>query len=156
MCELLVGLGEVDLVGVNVTKRVSGRFRVWVGNPYKGEFADDENNVHERSINKLAEAGVLEDTECAERRICLNEPLLRWVMAVWITRALNETPARADPEARFSDVAPDVWWANYVELLADLGITAGCKTDPLRYCPDQPATRAQMATFLVRALRLIR
>ena len=139
---------------VEVTKRVSGRFRVWVGNPYKGEFADDENNVHERSVNKLAEAGVFEDTECAERRVCPNEPLLRWVMAVWITRALNETPARADPEARFSDVAPDVWWASYVELLADLGITAGCKTDPLRYCPDQPVTRAQMATFLVRALRL--
>ena len=64
------------------------------------------------------------------------------------------TPTRADPEARFADVDPDAWWANYVELLADLGITAGCKTDPLRYCPHQPVPRAQMATFLVRALDL--
>ena len=153
----MYGPGEgltVEGFQVEVTERVSGRFRVWVGNPYKGEFADDEGNVHESSVNKLAEAGVFEGTECDERRICPNEPLLRWVMAVWIARALNETPARADPEARFADVAPDNWWASYVELLADLGITAGCKTGPLRYCPDKPVTRAQMATFLVRALDL--
>ena len=139
---------------VEVTERVSGRFRVWVGNPYRGPYADDENNVHERSINKLAEAGVLERTECNERRICPNEPLLRWVMAVWITRALDETPSRSDLGARFADVDAGSWWAKYVELLADLEITAGCKTGPLRYCPDEPVTRAQMATFLVRALNL--
>ena len=139
---------------VEVTKRVSGRYRVWVGNPYKGTFADDEGNVHESSVNKLAEAGVFEDTECAERRVCPNEPLLRWVMAVWTTRALNETPTRGHSSTRFADVDQDAWWARFVELLADLGITAGCKTDPLSYCPHQPVTRAQMATFLVRALNL--
>ena len=32
------------------------------------------------------------------------------------------------------------------------GITAGCATVPLRYCPNQSVTRAQMATFLHRAL----
>ena len=33
------------------------------------------------------------------------------------------------------------------------GIAVGCKTDPLRYCPDQAVTRAQMATFLVPGSR---
>ena len=139
---------------VEVTERVSGRFRVWVGNPYEGTFADDENNVHESAINGLAHTGVFEGTECAERRICPNEPLQRWVMAVWITRALNETPTRGHSRTRFADVDQNQWWARYVELLADLEITAGCDTDPLRYCPDKPVTRAQMATFLVRALNL--
>ena len=32
------------------------------------------------------------------------------------------------------------------------GITAGCATVPLRYCPNRSVTRAQMATFLHRAL----
>ena len=30
--------------------------------------------------------------------------------------------------------------------------TAGCATDPLRFCPERPVTRAEMATLLVRAL----
>ena len=139
---------------VEITERVSGRFRVWVGNPHEGTFADDENSVHESAINSLAHTGVFEGTECAERRVCPNQPLLRWVMAVWITRALNETPTRSHSRTRFADVGENAWWARYVELLADLEITAGCNTDPLSYCPDQPVTRAQMATFLVRALNL--
>ena len=27
----------------------------------------------------------------------------------------------------------------------------GCRTEPLRFCPDQTVTRSRMATFLVRA-----
>ena len=30
----------------------------------------------------------------------------------------------------------------------------GCTTEPLRYCPSKAVTRAQMATFLTRALDL--
>ena len=37
-----------------------------------------------------------------------------------------------------------------IEWIADQGITSGC--DALRYCPDDLVTRAQMATFLDRAL----
>ena len=139
---------------VDVVEQVSGRFRVTVEKTYKGTFADDENNVHEQSIDKLADAGVLEMTECGKRRICPDEPLLRRVMAVWITRAANESPTRGPSQSRFADVNPDAWWARYVELLADLQISAGCKTEPLSYCPDKPVTRAQMATFLVRAFDL--
>ncbi|MDE0169778.1 MAG: S-layer homology domain-containing protein [bacterium] len=115
---------------------------------------DDDGGVHEPSINRLAAAGILEGTECGERLICPDEPLERWVMAVWMTRVLDQTPETTDAETRFADVDPDAWWVSYVERLADLGVTAGCKTDPLRYCPDKAVTRAQMATFLVRALDL--
>ena len=38
------------------------------------------------------------------------------------------------------------------EALRTAGVTAGCSTSPLRYCPDQPVTRAQMAAFFARAL----
>ena len=115
---------------------------------------DDDGGVHEPSINRLAAAGVLEGTECGERSICPDEPVLRWVMAVWMTRALDQAPESSDAGSRFADVDPDAWWASYVERLADLEVTRGCGTDPLRYCPDRPVTRAQMATFLVRALDL--
>ena len=38
------------------------------------------------------------------------------------------------------------------EALRTAGVTAGCSTSPLRYCPDRPVTRAQMASFFARAL----
>ena len=41
-----------------------------------------------------------------------------------------------------------------IDALYAAGITTGCATEPLRYCPDQPVTRAPMATFLTRALEL--
>ena len=56
--------------------------------------------------------------------------------------------------SRFSDVDPGVWWSPYVERLAELEVTAGCATGPLRFCPDEAVTRGQMATFMVRAFGL--
>ena len=124
------------------------------GEPAESGSFDDDGGVHEPSINRLAAAGVLEGTECGERRICPDKPLLRWVMAVWMVRVLDQAPESSDTRTRFPDVDPDAWWAGYVGRLADLGVTEGCKTDPLRYCPDKAVTRAQMATFLVGAFDL--
>ena len=118
------------------------------------EAFDDDGGVHEASINRLAAAGVLEGTECGERRICPDEPLLRWVMAVWMIRVLDGFAYDTHAGTRFEDLDPGAWWAGYVERLADLEVTRGCATDPLRYCPHQPVTRAQMAAFLVRAFDL--
>ena len=119
-----------------------------------GSFDDDNGSVHEASINRLASAGVLEGTECGDLRICPDQPLERWVMAVWMTRVLDDDPVPTGSGTRFADVDADAWWAGYVEGLAELGVTDGCKTEPLQYCPDRPVTRAQMATFLVRAFEL--
>lgn len=37
-----------------------------------------------------------------------------------------------------------------IERLFQRGITAGCGTSPLRYCPDSNVTRREMAVFLIR------
>jgi hypothetical protein len=51
----------------------------------------------------------------------------------------------------FSDV-PNTYWAwQYIEQLYTAGITSGCSTSPLMYCPSQTVTRDQMAVFLLRA-----
>lgn len=42
-----------------------------------------------------------------------------------------------------------------IEAIAQQGVTRGCNPpDNTRYCPDRTVTRAQMATFLTRALEL--
>ena len=118
-----------------------------------GGFGDVDGGVHEPGINALADEGILEGTECGNGLFCPSEPILRSVMAVWLVRALGESPSE-ESGSRFSDVDSDEWWSPYVERLADLGVTAGCATDPPRFCPDKAVTRAQMATFLVRAFDL--
>ena len=108
---------------------------------------------HRAGVEHLAGMGVLDGTECAPGEFCPGGRLERWVMAVWLVRVLDG----ADPVAsgsRFADVDPDAWWAPFVERLAVLGVTAGCATGPDRYCPDDSATRGQMATFLTRAFDL--
>jgi len=41
--------------------------------------------------------------------------------------------------------------ADWIEDLYNKGITTGCATNPLRYCPNDPVKRQQMAIFLIRA-----
>ena len=75
-------------------------------------------------------------------------------MAIWLVRVLEDDEPPPVEASRFDDVDGAVWEARYIERLAELGVTAGCKVDPLRYCPGQPVSRGQMASFLVRAFDL--
>ena len=70
-----------------------------------------------------------------------------------MVRVLDSTdPART--AGGFADVDSGLWWAPFTDRLAELGVTTGCGTDPLRFCPNRSVTRAQTATFLVRAFGL--
>lgn len=56
--------------------------------------------------------------------------------------------------AGFVDVDPDSVHAEAIDAVFAAGITRGCAGGPPRFCPDDPVTRAQMASFLARALDL--
>lgn len=117
-------------------------------------FGDsDKAGVHRPAVEALAEWGYLEGTECETDRFCPRDPIERWAMAVWLVRALGYKPYNTDT-SRFADVSADEWWSPYAERIARLEVTDGCKRGPLRYCPDRPVTRGQMAAFLVRALKI--
>ena len=117
-------------------------------------YTDLTSGPHEANINALARLGIFEGTECGSRQFCPDEPAKRWTAAVWIVRAVDGTDPPPVNESRFADVDGDEWWTPYVERLADLGITVGCRQNPLRFCPDRTVTRAQVASFLVRAFDL--
>ena len=119
-----------------------------------GGFSDvSSGGVHEPAIEALVDLGVFTDTECGDGLLCPDNPIDRWVMAVWLIRVLGDEVTAAGT-SRFADVDTSKWWSPYAEELADRNITAGCNTDPLRYCPNQSVTRAQMASFLVHAFDL--
>ena len=119
-------------------------------------FSDIANaGVHQAAVRTLAAEGVMEDTGCGNGRLCPNEPLQRWELAVWLIKIRDETaPPAIRGSSRFEDVRRRSWWAPYVERLADLRITLGCSKTPALFCPEDGVTRSQMASFLVRAFKL--
>jgi hypothetical protein len=48
----------------------------------------------------------------------------------------------------FADVGLDHWARRFIEGIFVGGVTAGCASNPLRYCPDDTVSRWQMAVFL--------
>jgi CSLREA domain-containing protein len=52
----------------------------------------------------------------------------------------------------FSDVGWAFWGRDFIEALYREGLTAGCESAPLSYCPLQDVRRAEMAVFLLRGL----
>jgi S-layer homology domain len=65
-------------------------------------------------------------------------------------RAVSPAPVAAS----FTDVPTSHPFFQYIEALADSGITGGCNATPPLYCPGSPLTRGQMAVFLAKALGL--
>ena len=63
-------------------------------------------------------------------------------------------PPEAVRRAGFEDVDPAGVHASSIDALFAAGVTVGCSREPLRFCPAEAVTRAQMATFLARALGL--
>ena len=123
---------------------------------FESAFTDiADAGVHQESVEALEEAGLLELTACGRNRFCPNEPILRRVMAVWLVRLLDGADAEPEGTPRFADVDPDRRSAPFIERLAELEVTKGCQTEPeLQFCPSEAVTRAQMASFLTRALDL--
>jgi PKD repeat protein len=51
----------------------------------------------------------------------------------------------------FADVPPTYWAWHFIEGLNAAGVPTDCGTNPLRFCPDNPMTRGDMAIFLLRS-----
>jgi hypothetical protein len=88
---------------------------------------------------------------CGNGSYCPDSPTTRAQMAVFLLRAKYGS-SYVPPAATgvFSDVPADNAYAPYIERLYAEGVTGGCAIAPLRYCPNAPVTRAQMAVFLLR------
>ena len=106
------------------------------------------------AVEALTVDGVLAGTGCGLGLFCPGDPIPRWMMAVWLARVVDGGDPEPVSASRFVDVDAGQWWAGHVERLAELGITVGCVSEPAQFCPDDPVTRAQMATFLNRAFLL--
>ena len=115
-------------------------------------FGDLAGNQFIDEIVWLAQEGITTGCATDPLRYCPDDPVTRAQMASFLARALDLEAA--EQPSGFEDVDPDSVHASNIEALYAAEITTGCATDPLRYCPDDSLTRAQMASFLARALDL--
>ncbi|HKV06868.1 MAG TPA: S-layer homology domain-containing protein [Thermoanaerobaculia bacterium] len=89
---------------------------------------------------------------CGGTSFCPNNNVTRSEMSVFllrVTRGATFTPPA--PTGVFSDVATNYWAAPFIEQLYADGMTSGCASNPLRFCPTNLVSRAEMAVFLLRA-----
>jgi hypothetical protein len=119
--------------------------------PASGPFTDITGSIHETAINAIAAAGITRGCNPpANDRYCPNQAITRAEMATMLARALTLAPA-APP---FTDLGGSEH-AAAIGALAATGIAVGCNPPANdRFCPFDPVTREQMASFLARALGL--
>ncbi len=121
---------------------------------HAGRFSDDDGNVHEESIETMAELGITLGCNPPDNdRYCPATVVARAQMMAFLARALGEEGDPAVTTSRFSDVPDDAWYLGYVERLADLGVVELYEDGTFR--PYEPLTRLETAAFLARAFPAI-
>jgi len=119
--------------------------------PLGDAFVDDDGNAHESAINQLAAAGLVNGL--GPGVYGPSQGVTRAQMATFLTRALTASGVALPTAAvdAFADDDGNVHEAA-INQLASAGVVSG--VGPGAYSPDGKVTRAQMATFLVRAVDL--
>ncbi len=118
----------------------------------KDYFHDDDGLAYEADINALAQAGVTKGCNPPDNdEFCPDQTVSRAQTAAFIVRAWNLTDP--GPGDWFHDDDSSVF-EDDIDRLAQAGITLGCNPPTNdRYCGDRLLTRAEMTSFLARALK---
>jgi hypothetical protein len=115
-------------------------------------FTDDGGSIFSASINAVAAAGITKGCNPpANTQYCPGRTITRAEMATMLTRAFTYPGSGND---WFTDDNGSIHEAA-INSIADAAVSIGCNP-PVNdlFCPEEPVTRAQMASFLVRALGL--
>ena len=117
-------------------------------------FADVAANAFAAAwIEDLAARGIT--TGCGGGNYCPGAGVTRRQMAAFLLKTkLGAGHVPPPASGVFADVPVSDPSAPWIEELYTSAITGGCLTNPLRYCPNNPNTRGQMAVFLVKTFNL--
>jgi hypothetical protein len=115
-------------------------------------FSDDNGSPHERSIDRLAHAGIV--AGLADGRYGPDQHISRAQMATFLVRAYEYVSGRALPAGgdSFSDDDGTPHEAN-IDKIARAGFTGGAEHGAYR--PGVSVKRDQMASFIARMLDLL-
>ena len=107
----------------------------------------------DKHIHAVASAGMSQGT--GGGNFNPTGPMTRASMAKWLLIGRYGSTYTPPPcTGIFADVPCPSPFADWIEDLYNKGITSGCSTSPLKYCPSDPVKRQQMAVFLLKAKEL--
>jgi tRNA A-37 threonylcarbamoyl transferase component Bud32 len=127
--------------------------------PATGKVFADVPKTHWAAawIEKLYADGITTGCGVNPLKFCPNNEVTRAALAVYILRVKYGTKY-VPPEAGhfFTDVPMEgkEWMEPWIDQLYREVSAAACGTDPLTFCPERPATRAETAEFFVREFNL--
>ena len=109
-------------------------------------------------VSLMSSNGITVGCQTSPAMYCPAEDVTRAQMAVFIVRGIDlatNTALTYPTTAYFGDVpasgVPDSQYFDFVQRIAQLGITVGCQSSPALYCPDESITQGQMAVFVIRS-----
>ena len=144
------GIVHRHLMAVYLTRALGGE-------PTPGEnsrFSDvPPNSWFGPSIDYLASINVVEGYP--DGTFKPHAPVTRAQFASFIVRAFPQYSPVDAPTPIFADVSASSAHAATIQALYEAGITKGCGTEPLRYCPANLLRRDQISSFLARVLGLV-
>ena len=111
-------------------------------------------NIYAAWIEELQRQGLT--AGCGGGNYCPDSSVTRAQMAVFLLNTAYG-PGYVPPPATgtlFDDVPLGSFADEWIENLVGRGITAGCSASPPLYCPGNPITRGQMATFITITFQL--
>lgn len=104
-------------------------------------------------IEALYQQGYVAGCSLTPLKYCPDDSLTRAEEAVFVERGFRSAGYEPPPATTqiFVDVDPSVdWFADWVTMLYEDGLTAGCATDPLAFCPLQGNTIAEGSVFMLK------
>ncbi|HEX2989532.1 MAG TPA: hypothetical protein VHO49_02580, partial [Anaerolineales bacterium] len=107
-------------------------------------------------VQSIWAAGITSGCGLSPLRYCPDTFTTRGEAAVFIERAMGNFAPTPSPTGIFADIPyPGIEaYTPYIEEFYNDGLTSGCATNPLMYCPQNYVSRAAMAIFVARAFSL--
>lgn len=128
------GLGVIDIYSADKSKLKP--------------FVDIENHWAKDDINILSAASIVNGKK--NQLFMPDEQVTRAEIAAFIARTFKLTPLQY--AGTFDDVKKHHWYSGVVETAAKYGIANGVGNK--LFMPDEPVTREQIATMVIRAMSL--
>lgn len=134
--------------GIDTASGIPGAFNYDTGLAFSTRFSDvDPFHWAFREIDAVGAAGI--SSGCGNHNYCPGNLASRKEVSVFIIAGMGESGSGVRFNQYFDDIAND-GYAPFINRMKELGITSGCAVR--RFCPDSPATRKEVAVFVISAM----